>query len=276
MATKIIHKKSSVAEKVPLTTDLEVGEIAINLADKLLYTKNSAGEVIVIGGGVWADGSVGFEVKNQTGSTIPKGTLVGFAGTVGASGRLLVAPFLANGSQPSEYVVGLTTTELVDGADGIALDHGQIRGLDTSAFTAGTILYASATTAGALTSTMPASPNNKITIAAVVNSAVSTGSLEVRVTLGSNLNNDEKVQIVSPSDNQVLTYEASTGLWKNKAPTGGGATNLDSLTDVVIDSPVTGQVLKYDGTTWVNDTDATGEGGGGSIGSSYAMAVLFG
>jgi hypothetical protein len=46
------------------------------------------------------------------------------------------------------------------------------------------------------------------------------------------------------------------------AAAGGGATNLDSLTDVVITSPSTGQVLKYNGTNWINDTDATGGGGG--------------
>jgi len=40
------------------------------------------------------------------------------------------------------------------------------------------------------------------------------------------------------------------------------AGNLDSLSDVVVSSPSTGQVLKYDGSAWVNDTDATGAGGG--------------
>jgi hypothetical protein len=43
---------------------------------------------------------------------------------------------------------------------------------------------------------------------------------------------------------------------------GGGGGNLDSLTDVVITTPSTGQVLKYNGTNWINDTDATGGGGG--------------
>jgi plastocyanin len=48
---------------------------------------------------------------------------------------------------------------------------------------------------------------------------------------------------------------------------GGGASNLDQLTDVVISSPVNGQVLKYNGTNWVNGTDATGSGGGGTVDS---------
>jgi uncharacterized protein (DUF736 family) len=51
MANKIILKKSSVASKIPLATDLEVGELAVNLADAKLYSKNAAGTVISVGGG---------------------------------------------------------------------------------------------------------------------------------------------------------------------------------------------------------------------------------
>jgi len=51
MANKIILKKSSVAGKVPLATDLDVGEVALNLADKTLYSKDAGGTVIQIGGG---------------------------------------------------------------------------------------------------------------------------------------------------------------------------------------------------------------------------------
>lgn len=49
MANTIIPKRSSVAAKVPLATDLQVGEIAVNLADGLIYSKNAAGEVINLG-----------------------------------------------------------------------------------------------------------------------------------------------------------------------------------------------------------------------------------
>jgi len=53
---------------------------------------------------------------------------------------------------------------------------------------------------------------------------------------------------------------------------GGGASNLDALTDVVITSPSTGQVLKYNGTNWINDTDATG-GGGGNLDSLTDVVI---
>ena len=49
MADKIIHKKSSVASKVPLASDLEVGELALNLEDAKIFTKKADGTVITIG-----------------------------------------------------------------------------------------------------------------------------------------------------------------------------------------------------------------------------------
>lgn len=51
MATKIIHKKSSVAAKVPLASDLEVGEIALNLADLKIFSKQTDGTVVELGAG---------------------------------------------------------------------------------------------------------------------------------------------------------------------------------------------------------------------------------
>ena len=45
MANKIILKKSSVVAKVPLTTDLEYGELAINYADGKLYYKTSSNTI---------------------------------------------------------------------------------------------------------------------------------------------------------------------------------------------------------------------------------------
>jgi hypothetical protein len=52
MANKIVLKKSSVAAKVPLSTDLEVGEIAVNLVDQKLYSKKADGTVVLVGTGI--------------------------------------------------------------------------------------------------------------------------------------------------------------------------------------------------------------------------------
>lgn len=51
MANKIILKKSSVPAKVPLATDLDYGELAINYADGKLYYKTDTNTISSISGG---------------------------------------------------------------------------------------------------------------------------------------------------------------------------------------------------------------------------------
>lgn len=46
---RVITKKSTVEGKVPLSSDLEIGELAVNTADKKLYTKHNDGSIVVIG-----------------------------------------------------------------------------------------------------------------------------------------------------------------------------------------------------------------------------------
>jgi hypothetical protein len=121
-----------------------------------------------------------YPVKNQTGSSIPKGTAVRFAGTLGSSGRLLIEPFLADGSQDSRNFMGVTAEAIADGADGKVLWFGRIRGIDTSAFSEGDILYASPSTAGSFTATRPTFPENIISVAAVINDSATQGVIFVR------------------------------------------------------------------------------------------------
>jgi hypothetical protein len=156
-----------------------------------------------------------FQVKNQSGSTIPKGTAVRFDGVIGASGRVKIVPFIANGSNPSIYFLGVTYESIANGADGKALFNGKIRGVNTTAFAVGDILYASPTVAGGFTTTKPVAPNNIISVAAVLSSGVN-GILLVRPTLGSNINNDEGVKITTPTTGDLLQLQAS-GLWENKS-----------------------------------------------------------
>ena len=122
-------------------------------------------------------------VQNTTGSTIPKGTVVGFAG-VGSNNVLSVAPYLADGSQPSLYILGIMAEELPDsGATGLCCVWGNVSGIDTSAFNVGDVLYASPTVAGALTNVKPTAPDNVIPIAAVLISSATAGDIFVRPTI---------------------------------------------------------------------------------------------
>jgi hypothetical protein len=122
-------------------------------------------------------------VQNVTGSTIPKGTVVGFAG-VGSNNVLSVAPYLADGSQPSLYILGIMAEELPDsGATGLCCVWGNVAGIDTSAFNVGDVLYANPTVAGALTNVKPTAPDNVIPIAAALISSATAGDIFVRPTI---------------------------------------------------------------------------------------------
>lgn len=121
-------------------------------------------------------------VGNTTGVTIPNGTVVGFAGAT--SNALLVAPYLADGSQPTLYILGVMTHDLPDsGEKGYCTTWGFVRDMDTSAFSPGDLLYASPTVAGALTNTKPTAPDNVIPLAACITSDATTGIIFVRPTI---------------------------------------------------------------------------------------------
>lgn len=122
-------------------------------------------------------------VQNNTGVTIPNGTVVGFSGAV-PDGALSVAPYLANGSTPSLYILGVMTHDLPDtGQKGYCTAWGFVRGVNTSTFTLGDILYASPTTAGAFTNVKPTAPNNVIPLAAVLKVGTTDGIIFVRPTI---------------------------------------------------------------------------------------------
>ena len=121
-------------------------------------------------------------VSNNTGSTILNGTVVGFAGATDAS--LRAAPYLADGSQPSLYILGVMTHDLPDtGQKGYCTVWGFVRDVNTSAFTQGDVLYASPTVAGAFTNVKPTAPNNVVVIAAVVKVGTTDGVIFVRPTI---------------------------------------------------------------------------------------------
>lgn len=50
MATKILLKKSSTSGSSPLTGDLDQGELAINLADRKVFTKDNGNAIVTLGG----------------------------------------------------------------------------------------------------------------------------------------------------------------------------------------------------------------------------------
>ena len=151
-------------------------------------------------------------VKNQTGATIAKGSVVYASGTLGASGRILISKFIANGTIPSRFVLGITAEDIANGADGNVMSFGKLRQIDLSAYSDGQVLYASPTVAGGLTSTLPVAPNNIIPVAFVVHAA-NNGVLAIRPTFNPGIYEDQAISANNPVDGDVLQYVGSTGLW---------------------------------------------------------------
>jgi len=76
MATKIIHKKSSVAGSAPSSSDIAPGELALNLADKKIYSKQTDGTIIEIAS--YSDANVNTHLNTGTANT---GEVLSWTGT---------------------------------------------------------------------------------------------------------------------------------------------------------------------------------------------------
>ena len=165
-------------------------------------------------------------VKNQTGTAIPKGRAVMAVGALGASGRILVSPMVADGSVSPKYLIGVTIEEIANGDDGFVISQGKLRGFNTSGYTQGSVLYCDPSNAGQFTDTEPTAPDLKLPIAFTVDSK-SNGTLAIRVTAGTTISEANDVQITSVSNDQFLRYNSTSGAWENETVTFGTVTSVD-------------------------------------------------
>lgn len=123
-------------------------------------------------------------VVNNTGSTIPNGTLVGYVSASATNNVVEVSPYIADGTELTTDFIGMMTHDLPDSGDlGYATTVGLVRGLNTSAFTLGDVLYASPTVAGAFTNVKPTAPDNVVTLGYVAKVGTTDGVVFVRPVL---------------------------------------------------------------------------------------------
>ena len=146
--------------------------------------------------------------------TIPKGTAVMFAGTLGASGRIKVAPMVANGSQPGYVFFGVTDQPILGASDGYVSVFGKIRGINTSGYAEGAILWCNPAVPGGFTAIEPQAPNLKLPVAAVISSA-NNGTIFVRWDTGRRLQDLHDVEANgSKSDGDALSWNAAASRWE--------------------------------------------------------------
>jgi len=184
------------------------GSVSWNAEDETIDIVHPNGVVQSVGQETYA------YVRNRTGSTIPDGTAVRFAGAEqNGESRLLVAPMQANNEFPTLYVLGVTTEDIADDADGRVTVWGKVRNIDTTgpgaeSWNVGDIIFVSPTTAGGLTNVRPTAPNNVIPIAAVIRVDATEGEIFVRPSFEQQKNYAEALRSTSQQITPATTAVA--------------------------------------------------------------------
>lgn len=151
--------------------------------------------------------------KNSTGVTIGKTKVVYISGATGQKPNITLAD--ASLEISSSKTIGITRTSIANNTDGYVITHGTIHDIDTSTFTDGDALWLSET-AGEITNVVPSEPAHAVFIGFVAYAHPTAGRIILHIQNGYELNELHGVSVSSEVNNDVLQFEASTGLWKNK------------------------------------------------------------
>lgn len=153
--------------------------------------------------------------KNASGASIPKGSFVMATGALGD--RITIAKAVTDASTDPMYMLGIADHTIADGAeDGLVVTDGTVRGINTSLWPVGTVLYPNPSVAGGLTSTKPSAPSIRTPIAIVLRQHEETGRIYVRMTTGSVLGGtDSNVDFDNPQTGDVIVYDGVNNVWKN-------------------------------------------------------------
>lgn len=150
---------------------------------------------------------------------IGNGQAVMFAGVEGDHLLMSLADAATINANP-QYFIGVATQDFANNEFGYVTVLGKVRGLDTTAYTLGEVLYYDSTSAtdGLLTGTMPSAPNAKIQVAAVVRVHATQGVLMVRPHAMPRISDLQDVNISSIATNNILAWD--TNKWQNNTIAG--------------------------------------------------------
>jgi len=145
----------------------------------------------------------------------------------GAQGqRLAVNLAQANNDNNSADTLGIVCETILTNQEGFIITVGQLENVNTTGslqgetWVDGDVLYLSPTTAGKITNIKPTGATGHIVILGYVEYAHAVnGKIYVKIMNGWELDELHNVSISNPLDKQLLSYENSTSLWKNKSVT---------------------------------------------------------
>jgi hypothetical protein len=158
---------------------------------------------------------------NKSGATITKGTIVYLKSSSSSSTYPEVLKANASTEATSSKTIGAVFEDVANDATGYLVTSGEVRNLNTSSYVIGDKLWLS-TTDGLVTTTVPTQPNHAVFIGTVTRAQSVNGRILYAIQNGYELNELHNCLITTPANNDVLTYESSTSLWKNKTLSGGG------------------------------------------------------
>lgn len=152
-------------------------------------------------------------IHNGTGSALTDGQVVYVTGSTGDLPSVSLAD--ASSETTSAATLGVVTEPIANGSNGFVTVSGMVNGLNTLAYNEGDLLWLSET-AGAFTNVKPISPAHLVLIGYVIKKAGGNGSILVKIQNTQELEECSDVLFTSLANNNILAYESSTDLWKNK------------------------------------------------------------
>lgn len=201
---------NSVAFSTSPSGSSAIGKVIWDTTNKTLSLGIGAGSVAALLG---VDSHI--LVRNTTGSQINKGQVVRVNGA--STGNMTVALAQGNNDANTTTTIGVAAENIANSGTGMVIVAGLLGGLDTSTWTAGDMLFISATTPGLLVNAAPAAPNHAVRMGYVVSSNPNSGIIYVNVDNGYEL--DELHDVAYPTtvaNNDFLVY--TTNRWENKTP----------------------------------------------------------
>lgn len=167
-------------------------------------------------------------VKNVSGVELAKGKVVHITGS-SASDTPLVTTASYESDSVSADTLGVLMSTVANNDDGYAILYGVLTGIDLSSYSVGDMLYLSSS--GDFTTTVPQSPLHEVRIGQIIRAGPSVnGAMFVRIQNGYETDELHDVLFSSKAEGDLISWDATTGVWRNKKQLTGSYEISNTLT----------------------------------------------